>query len=91
MVKSVTATIRNSIFAKTKNVNASGILLSNYTSVNNHQSNDYVVAREGVKSVTTYAKPSADLFVNPESADFTIKDASFAGKSTAGDPRWRIQ
>jgi hypothetical protein len=38
--------------------------------------------------VTTYTKASTELWTNPANGDFTFKDASFAGKSTAGDPRW---
>jgi hypothetical protein len=36
-----------------------------------------------------YVGTSDALFTNPATGDFTIKDADFAGKNTAGDPRWR--
>lgn len=36
-----------------------------------------------------YSGTSTDLFKDPTNANFTIKDADFVGKSTAGDPRWR--
>ena len=35
-----------------------------------------------------YSKGAADLFEDPDNYDFTIKDSSFAGKTSAGDPRW---
>jgi hypothetical protein len=38
----------------------------------------------------SYAKNSTDLFVDAANGNFKIKDASFAGKFTAGDPRWRL-
>jgi hypothetical protein len=38
--------------------------------------------------ITVYAKASTDLWTNPGGGDFTFKDAGFAGKATAGDPRW---
>lgn len=42
-------------------------------------------------SATAYPNASTDLFTDPDHGDFTIKDNTFAGKSTAGDPRWQIQ
>lgn len=39
--------------------------------------------------VEAYEGTSADLFTNPDAADFSIKDVLFAGKDTAGDPRWK--
>ena len=38
---------------------------------------------------TSYSGTSTDLFLDPKHFDFTIKDAGFSGKNTAGDPRWR--
>lgn len=40
-------------------------------------------------SLTAYSGSSTALFKAPTSGNFTIIDAGFAGKSTAGDPRWR--
>jgi len=37
-----------------------------------------------------YSKNATELFVDAANANFKIKDASFAGKSSAGDPRWRL-
>ena len=38
--------------------------------------------------VTPYNGSCESLFADPENGDFHIRDASFEGKSTAGDPRW---
>ena len=35
-------------------------------------------------------KTALELFKNPAIMDFTIIDPTFAGKSSAGDPRWRL-
>ena len=35
-----------------------------------------------------YSKSAANLFQDPDNYDFTIIDSSFAGKTSAGDPRW---
>jgi hypothetical protein len=50
---------------------------------------DYIVANNPIGGVTTYAGLSTDLFQNTATGDFNFKDTNFAGKSTAGDPRWR--
>lgn len=39
--------------------------------------------------VDMYEGFSIDLFTDPDNANFSIKDPSFIGKNTAGDPRWR--
>ncbi|WP_293941357.1 MULTISPECIES: DUF4957 domain-containing protein [unclassified Sphingobacterium] len=36
-----------------------------------------------------YSKKSTDLFTDPDAGNFKIKDNGFAGKDSAGDPRWR--
>lgn len=40
-------------------------------------------------SMTSYAGASTALWTNPATGIFTFLDASFAGKATAGDPRWK--
>lgn len=86
-----TAEIKNTIFAKTKHINASGVLIAapGYTATNNYQTSDFVIARDALKNIIQYNGSSADLFEDPANRDFSIKDASFEGRSTAGDPRWR--
>jgi hypothetical protein len=39
--------------------------------------------------VTSYLGASTDLWTDPVGGDFSFKDTSFAGKTTAGDPKWR--
>jgi hypothetical protein len=51
-----------------------------------YTTSDWALALTGA---TAYSGAASDLFTNPASGDFSIKDASFAGKATAGDPRWR--
>ena len=67
-----------------------------FTSTGNYATTDWTTIADGSQTppfqnvtVTTYSGPCTSLFVDPENGDFHIKDSSFAGKSTAGDPRWR--
>jgi hypothetical protein len=50
---------------------------------------DYVNTSNPFPNITAYTKPSTDVFTNPSAFNFKIKDASFPGKNSAGDPRWR--
>ena len=50
---------------------------------------DQVFTSNPFPGVTAYSKTSFDLFETPKAGNFKIKDTSFAGKATAGDPRWR--
>ena len=50
---------------------------------------DSWVLTTNVPNTTPYTGTAADLFVDPDNGDFHIKDGSFAGAATAGDPRWR--
>lgn len=89
-------TISNCIFSIGKNnsgnTSPKGIRVGTSTIINtsgNYSTSDYVNSGNAIPSVTAYARPSTDLFSNPLTGDFTIKDMGFPGKSTAGDPRWR--
>ncbi|WP_187263340.1 DUF5123 domain-containing protein [Pontibacter beigongshangensis] len=42
-----------------------------------------------IPGLLEYGKPATALFENPENLNFKIKDATFGGRNTAGDPRWR--
>lgn len=56
---------------------------------NVYQTNDWITATATeIEGTTKYSKGAADLFVDPANGVFNIKDNSFAGKGTAGDPRW---
>lgn len=41
-------------------------------------------------NILRYSGTFINIFTDPVNANFKIKDASFVGKSTAGDPRWRL-
>ncbi|MFT3825390.1 MAG: DUF5123 domain-containing protein [Chitinophagaceae bacterium] len=61
------------------------------TSTGNYNTSDYVpfATGAGVPSMTAYSGTSFALWQDPSNGNFAFKDASFAGKSTSGDPRWR--
>ncbi|MGV3510328.1 MAG: DUF5123 domain-containing protein [Sphingobacteriaceae bacterium] len=50
---------------------------------------DYLTSANAFPSLLSYSGTSAQLFVDPENGDFSIRDLTFAGKATSGDPRWR--
>ncbi len=58
-------------------------------------SNSFEVVNTGfsantIPGIILYGGANTDLFTDPANRDFLIKDANFAGKSTSGDPRWRL-
>lgn len=55
-----------------------------------YRTNDHytIVASDFQSGVAEYPNVSATLWTDPENGDFTIKDESFTGRTTAGDPRW---
>lgn len=55
-------------------------------SSNTYHTADYVASSNVIPDLKSYAGSSEDLFVDPANGDFTIKDDSFEGKETAGDP-----
>ncbi len=85
--------IRDNIFAKTLSSAATARGIRNAgvkpNAINSFQTSDFVLSANPISGVTDYTKTSADLFVNPDGGNFTIKDQSFAGKTDSGDPRWR--
>ena len=46
-------------------------------------------APSSMEGVNDYGKSATDLFTDPSSGNFLIKDATFVGKGSAGDPIWR--
>lgn len=50
---------------------------------------DYV-GTNGFTNITPYTRPSTEVFTDPLKFDFKIKDNGFPGRSSAGDPRWRL-
>lgn len=86
-----TFTINNSILGSTLDpTNANGIKSAgNPTVSNTFATSDDVFSANPILGTTSYAGSAANLFTDPNNGNFTIKDGSFAGKSTAGDPRWK--
>jgi hypothetical protein len=90
--------IRNCIFGKfnstvfdgTQSMRATNPKITTSFMENTYKTSDCIVhTGYPMTGVIEYLNSSADLFVDPENHDFKIKDASFEGYSTAGDPRWR--
>lgn len=50
---------------------------------------DYLTSSHAFPNLSLYNGTSAQLFADPENGDFRIRDLSFSGKATTGDPRWR--
>lgn len=60
------------------------------STTNNFQVANAIIAGNPIPGITAYTGNNTDLFTNPAAGNFLIKDAGFAGKSTAGDPKWRL-
>jgi hypothetical protein len=58
---------------------------------NNYRTSDQVSAGDPVPNIIAYTRPASQIWLNPANGIFTIIDASFPGRNTSGDPRWRIQ
>ncbi|GAA0542349.1 DUF5123 domain-containing protein [Chitinophaga japonensis] len=59
------------------------------SSGNSYHTADYEAVSHAIPGLIPYDGTAAGLFLAPAQGDFTITDNSFAGRSTAGDPRWR--
>jgi hypothetical protein len=84
-------TIKNCIMGKTANA-ASGLNVKAETVITltgSYKTSDFSLTSALFSPLTAYAKSSDDLWTDPANGNFNFKDTSFAGKSTAGDPRWR--
>jgi hypothetical protein len=83
--------IMNSILGSTIDpANANGIKSSgNAVLSNTFMTSDCVFSANPVTGANSYSGKASDLFTDPANGNFKIKDNSFAGKSTAGDSRWR--
>ena len=65
---------------------------ANFNTSGNYQTSDLKFQNKTgnpLTGLTVYSGKSTTLFKQPNQADFTIIDAAFPGKSSAGDPRWR--
>lgn len=84
--------ITNTILGATQIATARGIRSAKAaTIVNSYSTTDWVIGSNAISGLTAYGKASTDLFTDPDNGDFTIKDDTFEGKNSAGDPRWRIE
>lgn len=85
---------RNNIYAKTYSPlnTAKGIRSTTTPPVvtNSYKASDVnFSAGNPITGILDYTQTGTDLFTDPANNNFLIKDNSFAGKSTSGDPRWR--
>jgi hypothetical protein len=89
-------TVSNTIFGKTTDKTAANFIKSSSPVVftNCYYTNDCIFSANPITSfssgISAYANPAATLFTDPSTSNFLIKDATFGGKSSAGDPRWRL-
>ncbi|MEI6946979.1 DUF5123 domain-containing protein [Paraflavisolibacter sp. H34] len=86
--------LENNILAKTHSTaspsTARGIRSATApTVINTYKTTDVQFSANPIANILDYSKASTDLFADPDNGVFTIKDGSFAGSATAGDPRWR--
>ena len=63
---------------------------SSLSAENSFQTSDATITTNTITNISSYAQPSTSLFTSPDTGNFLIKDATFSGKSSAGDPRWRL-
>jgi hypothetical protein len=78
--------LTGSITARGYRANASTVV----TSSNNYRTSDFVSAGNDFPNVTTYTRPTTQLWQDPAAGNFKIVDANYPGRSTTGDPRWRF-
>ncbi|MCG2613812.1 DUF5123 domain-containing protein [Terrimonas sp. NA20] len=88
--------VRNTIMGIGKsnagNTSPRGVRASATTTIsssNVYATSDYVNASNPLPTVIAYAGLSTALWLDPLNGDFKIKDNTFAGATSAGDPRWR--
>lgn len=90
-------TIQNCIFGSTPRAYTDGVRVSTSTNklisgsyfTSDYKDNNAATTFSIMGSLTAYSGLSTALFKAPTNGDFSIIDAGFAGKSSAGDPRWR--
>ncbi|WP_162053323.1 DUF5123 domain-containing protein [Pontibacter pamirensis] len=89
-------TFRNNIVGRGKKVGednaVNGIRTGSstlITSSGSYATSDYNATGNQIPNLTVYSGTATDLFQDPKNGNFTIKDPSFAGAGSAGDPRWR--
>ncbi len=96
-------TIKNCIFGRTwdETTNGTGTLMYGMRAgggtptpnvIGSYNTNDFLQTSNPISGFTAYSGSSTSLFTDPSPTafNFKIKDASFVGRNSAGDPRWRI-
>lgn len=85
--------IKNSILGKSLSpaATARGYRAGTAPTVDNtYQTADAAISANPIPGLINYTGNSTALFTDPSTGNYLIKDANFAGKSSAGDPRWRL-
>lgn len=84
-------TFVNNIIGKTYGSTARGYQSGTAPSVgtNTYKTSDAIYASNPFSGVIDYPKTSTDLFTDPNAGNMLVKDLTFPGRSTSGDPRWR--
>ncbi|MEO8174853.1 MAG: DUF5123 domain-containing protein, partial [Sediminibacterium sp.] len=57
---------------------------------NNFRTSDHVSTGNDLPNIVVYNRTAALLWTSPFTGDFRIADNTFPGRSTSGDPRWRL-
>lgn len=90
--------ISNSIFGRGKtngdSTSVKEIRMGGGTTLNssfNYITADRIIAGNPITPVINYNGTSYDLWEDPDAGNFQIRDRSFAGRTSAGDPRWYLQ
>jgi hypothetical protein len=85
--------ITNCIFGKTKDpLLSKGVRGSATTTVNTnncYNTSDFFTAANNIPGLNAFSGLSTDLWTDPTNGVFSFKTATFAGKTSSGDPRWR--
>ena len=86
-----TITISDCVFGQTSNI-ANGVRnnLMSLSVTGSYYTTDFInVAGIVTNLMTAYTGASTALWTNPAGGIYTFLDSNFAGKNTAGDPRWK--
>jgi hypothetical protein len=90
-------TVSNCIFGIAKNVTGTltvkDLRASAATIIsasNNFRTSDHVSTGNDLPNIVIYNRLSTELWVSPPAGNYKINDITFPGRSTSGDPRWRI-
>lgn len=84
-----TITLKNIILGSIAGETAKGIRTKATVSVSNcYTTTNWVTSGNNISNLSAYEGTEADLFTDPATGNFTIKDAGFSEKKSCGDPRW---